>query len=132
MDCCDQIDLPPYKDYASLEQKLTLAVEETVGFGCVQSHCFLFFSQPSLADRGDYYLQPRVIRFYYYTFWLGLVQRQFIPSNHLARFGCPHTNVLFLSQGRLSLYPFPSYRSVCHALFWNHSSYNPVYQRPAY
>jgi hypothetical protein len=38
--CCDQIDLPPYKDYASLEQKLTLAVEETVGFGCVHSHGF--------------------------------------------------------------------------------------------
>ena len=30
-----QIDLPPYKDYASLEHKLTLAVEETVGFGYV-------------------------------------------------------------------------------------------------
>lgn len=30
-----QIDLPPYKDYSTLEQKLTLAVEETVGFGCV-------------------------------------------------------------------------------------------------
>lgn len=35
MHYCEQIDLPPYKDYASLEQKLTLAVEETVGFGCV-------------------------------------------------------------------------------------------------
>ncbi|KAF8985613.1 hypothetical protein BDQ17DRAFT_1289804 [Cyathus striatus] len=31
--CFNRIDLPPYKDYASLEQKLTLAVEETVGFG---------------------------------------------------------------------------------------------------
>lgn len=30
-----QIDLPPYKDYTTLEQKLTLAVEETVGFGYV-------------------------------------------------------------------------------------------------
>ncbi|KAF7295117.1 hypothetical protein MIND_01050100 [Mycena indigotica] len=31
--CFNRIDLPPYTDYASLEQKLTLAVEETVGFG---------------------------------------------------------------------------------------------------
>lgn len=31
--CFNRIDLPPYGDYASLEQKLTLAVEETVGFG---------------------------------------------------------------------------------------------------
>ena len=28
-----QIDLPPYKDYDTLEQKLTWAVEETMGFG---------------------------------------------------------------------------------------------------
>ncbi|KAG8858513.1 hypothetical protein FRB96_005184 [Tulasnella sp. 330] len=31
--CFNRIDLPPYKDYESLEHKLTLAVEETVGFG---------------------------------------------------------------------------------------------------
>ncbi|KAJ2930055.1 hypothetical protein H1R20_g7022, partial [Candolleomyces eurysporus] len=31
--CFNRIDLPPYKDYATLEAKLTLAVEETVGFG---------------------------------------------------------------------------------------------------
>ncbi|KAF5391323.1 hypothetical protein D9757_002066 [Collybiopsis confluens] len=31
--CFNRIDLPPYKDYANLEQKLILAVEETVGFG---------------------------------------------------------------------------------------------------
>ena len=31
--CFNRIDLPPYTDYASLEYKLTLAVEETVGFG---------------------------------------------------------------------------------------------------
>ncbi|TFK26416.1 ubiquitin-protein ligase [Coprinopsis marcescibilis] len=31
--CFNRIDLPPYKDYATLEHKLTLAVEETVGFG---------------------------------------------------------------------------------------------------
>jgi len=31
--CFNRIDLPPYTDYQSLEQKLTLAVEETVGFG---------------------------------------------------------------------------------------------------
>ncbi|KAI0693906.1 ubiquitin-protein ligase [Cytidiella melzeri] len=31
--CFNRIDLPPYRDYATLEQKLTLAVEETVGFG---------------------------------------------------------------------------------------------------
>ncbi|KAI5119417.1 hypothetical protein M0805_009868 [Coniferiporia weirii] len=31
--CFNRLDLPPYKDYESLEQKLTLAVEETVGFG---------------------------------------------------------------------------------------------------
>ncbi|KAG6821166.1 hypothetical protein H0H93_005386 [Arthromyces matolae] len=31
--CFNRIDLPPYKDYVTLEQKLTLAVEETVGFG---------------------------------------------------------------------------------------------------
>ncbi|KAH7103559.1 ubiquitin-protein ligase [Auriculariales sp. MPI-PUGE-AT-0066] len=30
--CFNRIDLPAYKDYASLEQKLILAVEETVGF----------------------------------------------------------------------------------------------------
>ncbi|GJJ12023.1 hypothetical protein Clacol_006263 [Clathrus columnatus] len=31
--CFNRIDLPPYKDYQTLEHKLTLAVEETVGFG---------------------------------------------------------------------------------------------------
>ncbi|ANZ76228.1 BA75_02831T0 [Komagataella pastoris] len=31
--CFNRVDLPPYKDYGSLKQKLTLAVEETVGFG---------------------------------------------------------------------------------------------------
>ncbi|KAL5526560.1 hypothetical protein ACEPAF_8284 [Sanghuangporus sanghuang] len=31
--CFNRLDLPPYKDYQTLEQKLTLAVEETVGFG---------------------------------------------------------------------------------------------------
>lgn len=31
--CFNRVDLPPYSDYASLKQKLTLAVEETVGFG---------------------------------------------------------------------------------------------------
>lgn len=31
--CFNRIDLPPYKDYESLKKKLTMAVEETVGFG---------------------------------------------------------------------------------------------------
>lgn len=31
--CFNRVDLPPYKDYESLVQKLSLAVEETVGFG---------------------------------------------------------------------------------------------------
>ncbi|CAI5758074.1 unnamed protein product [Candida verbasci] len=31
--CFNRVDLPPYTDYDSLKQKLTLAVEETVGFG---------------------------------------------------------------------------------------------------
>ena len=31
--CFNRVDLPPYADYASLKQKLSLAVEETVGFG---------------------------------------------------------------------------------------------------
>ncbi|KAK6457348.1 uncharacterized protein RJT20DRAFT_39621 [Scheffersomyces xylosifermentans] len=31
--CFNRVDLPPYLDYESLRQKLTLAVEETVGFG---------------------------------------------------------------------------------------------------
>lgn len=31
--CFNRVDLPPYKDYAALVQKLSLAVEETVGFG---------------------------------------------------------------------------------------------------
>lgn len=31
--CFNRVDLPPYNDYESLKQKLTLAVEETVGFG---------------------------------------------------------------------------------------------------
>lgn len=39
--CFNRIDLPPYKDYKTLEQKLTLAVEETVGFGYVAPSCFL-------------------------------------------------------------------------------------------
>jgi len=30
--CFNRIDLPPYSDYQVLEKKLTLAVEETVGF----------------------------------------------------------------------------------------------------
>ncbi|KAI6111489.1 hypothetical protein EV401DRAFT_2059121 [Pisolithus croceorrhizus] len=33
--CFNRIDLPPYKDYAGLEQKLTLALQSTVGFGLV-------------------------------------------------------------------------------------------------
>ncbi|CUM65762.1 uncharacterized protein PRCAT00003410001 [Priceomyces carsonii] len=31
--CFNRVDLPPYTTYESLKQKLTLAVEETVGFG---------------------------------------------------------------------------------------------------
>ncbi|KAH8101291.1 ubiquitin-protein ligase [Cristinia sonorae] len=31
--CFNRVDLPPYQDYDTLEQKLTMAVEETVGFG---------------------------------------------------------------------------------------------------
>ncbi|QLL34543.1 hypothetical protein HG536_0G04050 [Torulaspora globosa] len=31
--CFNRVDLPPYEDYDSLKQKLTLAVEETIGFG---------------------------------------------------------------------------------------------------
>ncbi|SCU87697.1 LAMI_0D07118g1_1 [Lachancea mirantina] len=31
--CFNRVDLPPYADYESLKQKLTLAVEETIGFG---------------------------------------------------------------------------------------------------
>lgn len=31
--CFNRVDLPPYTNYESLKQKLTLAVEETVGFG---------------------------------------------------------------------------------------------------
>ena len=31
--CFNRIDLPPYKSYDVLVQKLSLAVEETVGFG---------------------------------------------------------------------------------------------------
>jgi len=31
--CFNRIDLPPYKTYDALVSKLTLAVEETVGFG---------------------------------------------------------------------------------------------------
>ena len=31
--CFNRVDLPPYVDYDSFKQKLTLAVEETIGFG---------------------------------------------------------------------------------------------------
>ena len=31
--CFNRVDLPPYTDYESFKQKLTLAVEETIGFG---------------------------------------------------------------------------------------------------
>ncbi|RKP11287.1 hypothetical protein BJ684DRAFT_22161 [Piptocephalis cylindrospora] len=31
--CFNRIDLPPYKSYDVLVNKLTLAVEETMGFG---------------------------------------------------------------------------------------------------
>lgn len=31
--CFNRVDLPPYTDYETMKQKLTLAVEETVGFG---------------------------------------------------------------------------------------------------
>lgn len=31
--CFNRVDLPPYKDYETLVQKLSIAVEETVGFG---------------------------------------------------------------------------------------------------
>lgn len=33
--CFNRIGLPQYKDHASLEQELMLAVEDTVGFGLV-------------------------------------------------------------------------------------------------
>jgi hypothetical protein len=33
MNSFNRIDLPPYKSYETLVNKLTLAVEETVGFG---------------------------------------------------------------------------------------------------
>lgn len=39
--CFNRIDLPPYKDYATLEQKLTLAVEyvfPSVGNKCLLTH----------------------------------------------------------------------------------------------
>lgn len=29
----NRLDLPPYKSFEALNQKLTIAVEETVGFG---------------------------------------------------------------------------------------------------
>lgn len=31
--CFNRVDLPPYKDYESLQKKLTIAVENTIGFG---------------------------------------------------------------------------------------------------
>lgn len=31
--CFNRVDLPPYDEYESMKQKLTLAVEETIGFG---------------------------------------------------------------------------------------------------
>lgn len=31
--CFNRVDLPPYKDYESLKKKLTIAVENTIGFG---------------------------------------------------------------------------------------------------
>lgn len=31
--CFNRVDLPPYKDYDSLKKKLTIAVENTIGFG---------------------------------------------------------------------------------------------------
>jgi len=31
--CFNRIDLPPYRDYETLEKKLTYAIEETEGFG---------------------------------------------------------------------------------------------------
>ncbi|QLG71292.1 hypothetical protein HG535_0B03310 [Zygotorulaspora mrakii] len=31
--CFNRVDLPPYDDYENMKQKLTLAVEETIGFG---------------------------------------------------------------------------------------------------
>lgn len=31
--CFNRVDLPQYVDYDSMKQKLTLAVEETIGFG---------------------------------------------------------------------------------------------------
>ena len=42
-----QIDLPPYTDYASLEQKLTLAVE----YVSVPIHCFMFIYPIASAGR---------------------------------------------------------------------------------
>jgi E3 ubiquitin-protein ligase NEDD4 len=32
-DSFNRLDLPPYKTFEALNQKLTIAVEETVGFG---------------------------------------------------------------------------------------------------
>lgn len=59
-----QIDLPPYKDYATLEQKLTLAVEETVGFGYVSSA----FSSPRAWPLTHLFafIQTRVIFFSFF------------------------------------------------------------------
>ena len=53
--CFNRIDLPPYKDYASLEQKLTLAVEYVLLF----SFC-IDFSFLCLHLQGNRWIRPRV------------------------------------------------------------------------
>jgi E3 ubiquitin-protein ligase NEDD4 len=51
--CFNRIDLPPYKDYASLEQKLTLAVEYVL-----MSLVLIFLSYAS--SQGNRWIRPRI------------------------------------------------------------------------
>lgn len=61
--CFNRIDLPPYKDYATLEQKLTLAVEYVVyiaasGPGLLTSTCFT--GRPLVSARSKRRLAPSI------------------------------------------------------------------------
>ena len=56
--CFNRIDLPPYKDYASLEHKLTLAVEYVHLFSSDIQYIDLSFL---VLKQGNRWIRPRVV-----------------------------------------------------------------------
>lgn len=65
--CFNRIDLPPYKDYASLEQKLTLAVE-CVDIDLLRSIRVFdaILGKRSASDKSDWFSESWIPTFYFF------------------------------------------------------------------